>query len=921
MTEQTTGTDQALREEIRKLGDLLGQVIREQEGEDLFETEEEIRRLSKQVRQGDLSAADRLNEKINALDLRTASSVARAFTLFFDLANQAEDRHRVRVLRERERGGFPEPRKESIGAAIRELKAAGYSAEEVLNLLQRIVLEPVFTAHPTEAKRRTIRAKLARLREYLTQLDNEDLLERERRRLDTQIHAELTSLWQTDLLRFRRPSVLDEVEYGLSFLKKLWNIVPKLSQDLYTALHEAYPEIEFEFPHILKFGSWIGGDRDGNPNVTPEITRKTFELHHRAAVHLHLSTVRQLLVTLSSSEKQVRVNAELKQAIQDALRQWPDCRGRVEDLSPYEPYRHWLLIIEWRLEQTLKVHPELGFPDGIYRRVKDLHADAQLMLQSLRDNNSEILIIGALREWKWQIEIFGFHLARLDLREDSSVHRSTMNEILTALHISKSFGELQRAERERILSSVSYEWLEKHQSQFSKMTQRTIRLFHTAVKCVRIYGSGSLGGYVISMTHTVEDMLIVLWLGRLTGLCHCHQSDSRPCPLRIVPLFETVKDLENAPDTLRRLCNDPCYAAHLRTQENRQMVMIGYSDSTKDGGYLMANWSLYQAQRDLCRAAEAQDVQLLFFHGRGGSLGRGGGPAARGIMALPPESVACGIRMTEQGEVLAERYDNPAVTYRHLEQVIWATLMVNTQYNSVPKGEWLETCQTLAGESYRSYRNLVEHPEFVEYFHQASPLSEIEALPIGSRPSRRSGSESLEDLRAIPWVFAWTQNRHLLPAWYGLGQAFTRVIGEKKYTWDYLRKMYREWPFFHAIINNALFGLAKADMHIAHSYLELAKNKEQAGEILEMVMAGYEISRDSVLELTELPELLENIRWLKRSIEVRNPYVDPLNLIQIAWLRRLRQMEDQPESEEKDQIQALIRVTIYGIASGMRTTG
>ena len=919
MSNRAHSNDRPLREEIRRLGETLGRVIREQESLELFETEETIRGLAKDARSGNTQALQALDEKIQGLDLGQAASVARAFTLFFDLANLAEDRHRVRVLRARERNQYPQPRKESIGAAIRSLKEAGWSAGEVQQLLEAIIIEPVFTAHPTEAKRRTLRIKLARLREYLNDLDNEHLLQRERKRLQAQLHAELTSLWQTDMLRFQRPSVLNEVEYGISFLRKLWDVVPKLLQDLSDALQEEYPEAPIRFPRLLEFGSWIGGDRDGNPHVTPEITRETFALHHRTAIQLHLTSVRKLLVTVSSSENQVAVDPQLKQSVRDALDRWPACESRVDDLSPYEPYRHWLTIIEWRLQQTLKVLPGTGPPKGSYARARELQEDVELMIRSLEENKGRVLVIGALREWRWQISVFGFRMARLDIRQESGVHRNVIDEILQTVGFETPFIEMSPAERERARSAVSPDQLREQQTYFSVETQRMLKVFEVITQGIDAYGPEILGGYVISMTHDPADILTILYLGQWTGLCRCGPEHDEPCPLEVVPLFETIDDLRRASRILNAALQDPVYAEHVRHRNSKQMIMIGYSDSSKDGGYLMANWSLYLAQQELCAVAKDHDVRLFFFHGRGGSLGRGGGPAARSILALPPASAGTGLRMTEQGEVLAERYDNPAVTYRHLEQVLWATLMVNSRFNSRPREAWKQTCATLAEASYTAYRQLVEHPEFIPYFHQASPLAEIEALPIGSRPSRRSGTASLEDLRAIPWAFSWTQNRHLLPAWYGLGQACVRSVEDGDIAWEQLQEMYEEWPFFHAIINNAMLGLAKADLSIARHYLRLAKDPEGAGQILSLIVDEYQRSREAVRRIVNVGELLENIPWLERSIEVRNPYVDPLNFIQVVWLQQMRSMDE--DDSLRQETEELIRLTIYGIASGMRTTG
>ncbi|MBD3275605.1 MAG: phosphoenolpyruvate carboxylase, partial [Candidatus Marinimicrobia bacterium] len=451
--------------------------------------------------------------------------------------------------------------------------------------------------------------------------------------------------------------------------------------------------------------------------------------------------------------------------------------------------------------------------------------------------------------------------------------------------------------------------------------QKTVDLFNMIQEAVDTFGQVALGGYVISMTHHLSDILAVLWFGRWVGLCGCHSEKSDECALRVVPLFETIDDLKRAPDILRDLLSDKIYREHLKNHKDTQMIMIGYSDSTKDGGYLTANWSLYRAQEVLCAVADEFDVKLVFFHGRGGTLGRGGGPTARSILALPPESVSTGVRLTEQGEILSERYDNPSVTYRHLEQVIWATFTANLQHETQPESGWRRIAEELSEKALSAYRELVDHESFIQYFRQASPISEIEALPIGSRPSRRSGQESLDDLRAIPWVFSWTQNRHFIPAWYGVGTAFEVEEQEPDVDWDVYREMYAGWPFFKAIIDNAILALSKADMTIGRKYTRLKEEGSDCDTIFAMVMEEYKRTKSALLHITGMDELLEDTPWLKRSIEVRNPYVDPLNVIQISSLRRLRNIPDEEAEEGLITLKDLIRLTIYGIAAGMRNTG
>jgi phosphoenolpyruvate carboxylase len=424
-------------------------------------------------------------------------------------------------------------------------------------------------------------------------------------------------------------------------------------------------------------------------------------------------------------------------------------------------------------------------------------------------------------------------------------------------------------------------------------------------------GEEALGGHIISMTHSLSDILAALWLMRLHG---------GPA-MDVVPLFETIEDLAHAPVIVAEMLEDREYRAHLARRNDVQTVMIGYSDSTKDGGYLAACWALYKAQSVLSKVAQERGVRLIFFHGRGGSLGRGGGPAARSILALPPESLGGALRMTEQGEVLADRYDDPQIAGRHLEQVIWATLTASAQPLSPPDGEWRETMQQLAGEALRAYRNLIEQPGFLSFFEQATPIVEIESLPIASRPAHRHGVRSLSDLRAIPWVFAWTQNRCMIPAWYGLGAAFQSFSASRADGWSILRAMYQGWPFFRATLDNAVLALSKSDLGIGRKYADLVEEEEVRERIWGLIAGEYEASRDAVLKTNGQPDLLAEIPWLKQSIRVRNPNTDPLNLVQVQWLRRLREAERRGDMTRQAECRELLRLTIEGVAAGMRTTG
>jgi len=908
--------------EIRMLGRVLGDVIKEQSSLSLYDLEEEIRLTARSRRMGDGGAEERLLRRIRSMTTAEAAVVARAFTNFFDLANLAEDRQRVRILRERERFQTPKARSESIEEVICHLKESGCTAERIQQLLDSLLIDCVFTAHPTEAKRRSVRAKVRDLRESLAALDREYLLPREQEHLTTHIRMDLTSLWQTDLLRARRPTVLEEVEVGLHFTTTLWTVAPLLYRDMRRALALNYPDHAFRVPPFLRLGSWIGGDRDGNPHVTAPITAQTFARLRQASVEAHLRQCERLFESLSPSTRQESVSDELTQELAAAIERYPGAGTLVDPISRYEAYRRFLKVIEWRLRATAREAERAwtGFTSseesrsseeaGAYRSGSELLADLMVIARSLEKHKGRRILDGDLQDWLWQVQTFGLHVTQLDIRQESSWNTRVMDEILRKLGVCSGYLAMSESERSAVLSRTMGECRHVADSELSAEALETVQLLRVIRNVHVRFGAEALGGYIISMTHTLSDVLAVLWLISWEG-----------APLRIIPLFETIDDLNRASAMLEAILTHPAYREFLRTQGNIQTVMIGYSDSTKDGGYLAANWSLYKAQGMLHRTARALGIKTVFFHGRGGSLGRGGGPAARSILSLPPETLASGLRMTEQGEVLADRYDDPQVAYRHLEQVAWATLMAAGHPLSSPKESWQRIMGDLAQRSLSAYRKLVEAPGFLAYFGQATPIEEIESLPIASRPARRYGERRLEDLRAIPWVFAWTQSRHLIPAWYGVGTAFEEIATETHEGWDIFKEMYRDWAFFRATIDNAVLALAKTDINIARHYAALVESAEVRERIWKIIAAEYERSCRTVLTVTGQPELLTNVPWLQRSIQVRNPNTDPLNFIQIEWLRRLRAAEARADDREIEEYHDLLRLTIQGLAAGMRTTG
>ncbi len=916
--------NELLRRDVRFLGDMLGDVIREIAGAEALARVEDIRKVARDRRSGALEAEQELTERINALDEPAARVVTRAFSIFFDLANLAEDRHRVRILRFREQELSPQPRRESIGEAIARLHDSGFTAAEMQSALDRLSIELVFTAHPSEAKRRTQRIKIRRMRQALEELDRSDVLPRERRKVESQLRTEMTVLWQSEFLRPWRPTPLQEVRRGLTIAPRLWEVVPEIYGDMRRALAAAYPGTEFRLPLFLKFGSWIGGDRDGHPHVTTEVTSQTLVWLRQAAVKAHLGCCRQLIEFLSVSENEAPIGEPVKQKLSEAAATWPEVAPRLAPIAPMEVYRQWLTVIEWRLEQSLKAQIGAALPRGAYRDGAELEIDVQALIDGLRGNPAKLLIAEELFPWLDLVRVFGLHMNRLDVRQDARVYREVLGELLAKLKLADNYASLSETERQAVLARTMPWPHEIARDGLSPQAVETLNLFRLLYAAMATFGPNCLGSHIISLTSAPSDVLAVLWLWRWAqsvGSAPGTNIEELAEQLSIAPLFEKIGDLKNGPATLEAILEQPAYAEHLRRQGSRQVVMIGYSDSTKDGGYLAACWGLYRAQSDLQRVANRHGVRLTFFHGRGGSLGRGGGPAARGIYSLPPDALDGSLRLTEQGEVLAERYDDDQIAYRHLEQVTSATLLASALPARTAKPAWSAIMERLAKRSYEAYRELVDQPGFVEYFGAATPIDEIETLNIGSRPTRRRGERTLADLRAIPWVFSWTQNRCLIPAWYGLGAALSELLDSDPAGWQTAYEMYRQWPFFQATIDNAALALAKADGFIAARYAELVEDDELRRRLSSLIAAERDHARRAVLALTDGADLLSTTPWLQASIDVRNPYIDPLNLIQIELIRRRRELPAETSAADEERIGGLLRLTVQGIAAGMRTTG
>jgi phosphoenolpyruvate carboxylase len=896
---------------IHLLGETLGETLRTRESVAFFETEERIRALAKARRLDDKAAAERLAAEVSALSDDTARATASAFAVYFDLVNLAEEVHRIEALRERERALHPRPIGESIRAAVAELAARGTTPERMAGLLGSLRVELVLTAHPTEAKRRTVLSKLQRIAEVLRRLADPGLLPRERERLVAALGAEVTTLWLTDRARTARPAVTDEVRTGLYFVDAVfWDTLPRIADDLDAALREHYPALAAR-PGWLTLASWIGGDRDGNPAVTAAVTAETLRLHRGLAVERHRRSLQDLARRLSVSGRRCPPPPALAAWLQ-ARRPLPPHVAYLEQRYAGEPYRLAFALLAADLEAASQDDMTARLLEDTPHRGRLTEAEILQVLDLVAGALPPALAADRLHTVRRQLEMFGLRAARLDVREDSGRLAAALGRMLDTLGVVSDFERRDDAGRMAVLLRLLADDPPPAEALATapgddEAAAETWRLFRLLARAGRLYGRASLGPFVVSMARGAPDVLAVLLLARWAG---------GPPGLAVVPLFETLEDLDAAPRIMAELFALPAYAAHLRAGGGEQMVMIGYSDSNKDCGYLAANWALYRAQESLARVCDEHGVALTLFHGRGGSVARGGGPAGRAIRAQPPGTVRGRFRVTEQGETIASRYANHDLAHRHLEQIVSAVLSASAETAGDVPPRWREAMQAMAAAARAAYRGLVEEtPGFLEYWRAATPIEEISRLRLGSRPAARGrGTLTRRDVRAIPWVFSWMQSRFNLPGWYGLGAGLRAADPER------LAEMYTGWPFFRALLDNAEMSLLKADLGIAALYSDLVPDRRLAATVFATIEAEYGRTREAVLDATGHAELMDGDPVIQRSVQLRNPYVDPLNYLQVEMLRRLRALDD-PEGAEAERAREVIVLTINGIAAGLRNTG
>jgi phosphoenolpyruvate carboxylase len=883
-------------------------VVRASDGDRAVELLDHAVSLGRAGRGGDESAADQLAQLVAGLDLEHVEVLVRSLTRWFQLVNLAEDSERVRRISRREQREAPAPRSGSIREAVSELARGATPAADVQALLRRAELRLVMTAHPTEARRRTTIDKLTRLFGVLRELDRGLEVGAARQRL----LATVQELWGSDELRAISLTVLDEVRGGLiHFSTTLAETVPRIYRDLEEALAEYYPHERFEVPPLLSFGSWIGGDRDGNPFVTAATTVAALDLMRDQCLRFIEGRVGLLAGRLSLSERVSGPASGLDGILATGAEHFPELASQLAQLNPEEPYRRALTFIRERIRATeVRGSGEYGEPS-------ELLADLRAVQHSLIAGAGAFTAAADIHDVIRQVEVFGFHFARLDIRQHARVHRECLDEIYATLGICPNYADLGQEERiARLLADVADHrpLIPADIAGFSPGTRETIETFRMLREQLSHRHRGAVQTYIVSGTEGPDDLLEVLLLMKEASLA---RPGGEGALLRIVPLFEAGATLAQAPETMGRLLREGTYRAALRAVGDEQEVMIGYSDSNKDVGYLASGWATYRAQTQLAELIEAHGASWIFFHGRGGAIGRGGGPTNSAILALPPGTVNARLKMTEQGEVLTAKYAVAEIAHRELELATSATITTGAPVRDARHETFEGVLAQMAEVSASRYRSLVhDDPAFARFFASVTPIEEISRLRLGSRPARRGVSaEAINDLRAIPWVFSWTQARFVLPAWLGLGTALEDA--RQRHGIDLLREMTATWPFFATLLANAEMALAKADMRIAHRYTRLWAQTDERERIWNLLVGEFDRTRSELLAIRGSERLLDGEPVLQASIDRRNPFVDPLSFVQIELLSRLRD----GGVDHQDTLGRVSLLTINGIASGLRNTG
>jgi phosphoenolpyruvate carboxylase len=910
LAELTASTDDRvkehpLRRDVRSLGILLGRVLVEQAGEPVFENVERLRRLLIQARVNSFGPGenDPHNEEmkqaraiIQSLGVEEAYWITKAFAIYFELTNLAETNHRKR----RRRAGKVHPNQPPLPGSFRgtllRMKNAGMSAEQALAELRKVTVLPVFTAHPTEVARRTVLQKRRRISRCLEALDRLPLSEADAVSLENAVAAEISALWQTDEVRVQKPLVTDEIRMGLDhYPMSIFESLPRIYVEIRESFRDVYGlELTMEeVPESIFFGSWIGGDRDGNPFVTPESTREALERARNTIIAHYIAELERVIEQLSSSCKQVGVSKEFRKQLDEYTLHLGEEPARMARISDTELYRRFLTLAILRLRHTSACEPR-----G-YAAASEFEQDLKLVQASLDQNRGTRLARALLDPLRRKVRTFGFHLATLDIRQHAKVHRELMQEQSVAKAAAHSGSTKETTTTTTELASSALE------------------VFRKIAEWKKVFPACCIRNYVISGAESEEDIYAVVQLAQNAGV-QVAGSPGDP-GLMPVPLFESIQALRDAAPVMERVWSNPEYRRLLDSWSGWQEVMIGYSDSNKDGGMLTSIWELYKAHRALHEAARRHGVKLRLFHGRGGTVGRGGGPTHNAILAQPAGEFSGSIRITEQGEVLNWKYADPVLAEWNLEIMIAACLEALTRPDGPLPGSdapWVSVMEALSEDAFAFYRrNIADNPDALEYFEQATPVNELEHAQIGSRPTRRSKSRKLEDLRAIPWVFGWMQSRHALPAWFGVGHALEHYASRGPEQEKQLQSMMTGFPLFSDLIRNVELAMAKADLSIARLYASLVLDEQIRERVWNMIVEEFERTRRMLLLVKQQERLLDKNPVLSRSIRLRNPYVDAMSLIQVELLRRKHAGDDSAD------VNYALGATINGIAAGLHNTG
>ncbi|MDH5711591.1 MAG: phosphoenolpyruvate carboxylase [Gammaproteobacteria bacterium] len=940
----TASSDKQLRARVKLLGKLLGNVLLSQAGAKVYDSVEKLRLGFIELhKENDEDKRAQMMSLIDSLDAKTLSQVVRAFNTYFSLVNMAEEASQHQQRRDQ----LKQHSKEaplwvgSFDSVLSNLREMGMNTAQLQNLFDRLAYIPVITAHPTEAKRRCILHALRRIFLANEQLNDPNLNAAQVKEATDELEAQIQILWRTDEVRNLRPQVRDEISNGLYYFREsLFDAVPVIYKNLERRVRDYYPNEQINVPSFLQFGSWIGGDRDGNPNVKPETTSLALHLQSEVALREYICRLSEIFKHLTHSSQLCTPS----EAFMESLNQDENLRFEVFRKKPalfsHEPYRRKIAFMRHRLQQNLdKVRaglekldiPNTEIDDSAFKDAYPSEAeflqDLYLIRESLYSHGDQNIADGKLKDFIRLVESFGFYLMHLDIRQESTRHTDAVAQVLQQVDENIDYHALAESDRIDLLADLIDQPDTQFQIDSSKLDelhQETVEVFLTMARLYHEISPDAFGAYVISMTHQASHIMEVMWLASLVGLAG-KSDDNWFCHVKISPLFETIEDLEHIESVLSMLLGNTVYESLLNASGGLQEVMLGYSDSCKDGGILASSWQLFEAQRKVISLTDSHGIECRLFHGRGGTIGRGGGPTYESILAQPEGTVHGEIKFTEQGEVLSNKYSNAETAVYELTMGI-SGLMLSSRYNVMPcetstTPERMQIMREIMEIGEHTYRELTDRTEgFLDYFYEATPVSEIALMNIGSRPShRKKGDRSKSSVRAIGWVFAWAQARHTLPAWYGIGSALKNWINDDEIRLNKLRELYQNWPYFRALLSNTEMALYKADIVTAREYSELCLSEDTRKRVFELIRMEHQYTTEFTLKIAEMNHLLDDIEPLALSLMRREPYLDPLNHIQIKLLKRWR--DESLSQEERDMwLDPLLR-SINAIAAGMRNTG